>query len=111
LEAVSIGNLTELYEHCRTPHGRARVSRATGLPQRRLLDWAMTADLMRLPDVDLDICRRLRSAGIDSTAELRHRQPVALVRRLRQLGCTTCGPLRAARWVGAARRLATAVVP
>ena len=85
LQTAGVREPKDLLVRCATAIDRRRFHDMTGLGPDQLLDWALTLDLMRLPGVDADTARLLRTAGVDGVANLRDRRPSALVERLREL--------------------------
>jgi hypothetical protein len=51
LKGVGIGTVEALIEVCALPNARATVAERTGIPEKRILEWANHADLMRIDGV------------------------------------------------------------
>lgn len=69
----------ELLTRAATPRGRDELAAATGLGHKQILTWVNHADLMRIDGVGPEYADLLESAGVDSPAELAHRNPANLV--------------------------------
>ena len=73
LIVYGINSTDELLDACATAKGRTEVATATGLSSTQLLKWANMADLMRISGVSEEFSALLEAAGVDTVAELRHR--------------------------------------
>ena len=102
---------SDLLRQCRTSRSRRRFHDFTGLGPDQLLDWALTADLLRLPGVDAERARLLRAAGVEGVVALRYRRADYLAWRLWQLAPQRPPvPVRRVRaWIASARELPTVV--
>ena len=111
LEVFGIVTPFDLLKRCRTPRERRQFHEGTGLGPDQLLDWALTADLMRIPGVDATIAKLLRSAGVDGVVALRHRNATWLAGHLSRLAPEELELTseRVAEWIGAAQALPTVV--
>ena len=60
------------------PDGRERIAAATGISSKLILEWVNHVDLMRIKGVGSEYSDLLEAAGVDSPAELAHRNPANL---------------------------------
>jgi len=74
-----------LLERAKTRRGRDELAGTTGLSPRRILEWVNHVDLMRLDGVGPEFADLLEAAGVDSPAELAHRNAANLAARLAEL--------------------------
>jgi predicted flap endonuclease-1-like 5' DNA nuclease len=65
-----------------TPKGRAELAAATGIDAGKVLTWVNHVDLMRLTGVGSEYSDLLEAAGVDSPAELSHRNAANLATTL-----------------------------
>jgi hypothetical protein len=68
-----------------TSAGRDRLSEATGISEKLLLEWVNHADLMRIDGVGSEYADLLEAAGVDSCAELVQRNAANLAITFREL--------------------------
>ena len=61
-----------------TSAGRDRLSEATGISEKLLLEWVNHSDLMRIDGVGSEYADLLEAAGVDSCAELAQRNAANL---------------------------------
>jgi predicted flap endonuclease-1-like 5' DNA nuclease len=78
LNAAGIGSTDELLAAGATPKGRESLAETTGISGRLILEWTNHCDLMRLKGVGSEYSDLLEAAGVDSPAELGHRNVVNL---------------------------------
>jgi predicted flap endonuclease-1-like 5' DNA nuclease len=78
LQAAGIANTDALLERGATRKGREEIEEATGIAHKLILEWVNHADLMRLKGVGSEYSDLLEAAGVDSPAELAHRNPANL---------------------------------
>jgi uncharacterized membrane protein len=78
LAAVGIKTADELLEAGAKPGGREKLADSTGISGKLILEWINQVDLMRIPGVGPQYADLLSAAGVDSPAELSHRNPVNL---------------------------------
>lgn len=62
-----------------TRAGRQQLAEATGLSTERILEWVNRADLYRIKGVGSEYSDLLETAGVDTVAELAHRNAANLV--------------------------------
>ena len=78
LTAAGVPSTEELLTQGATTTGRARLAEATGISHKQILTWVNLADLMRIKGVGPEYSELLEAAGVDSPAELAHRNPANL---------------------------------
>ena len=99
-----------------TRAGRERIAEATGLSHALVLEWVNNADLMRIPGVGTQYSDLLEAAGVDSPAELAHRNAANLAQTFQEVVAARPGTVRRipteqeiASWIEAAAALPRAV--
>ena len=85
LKAAGVDTTDELLEAGASASGREHLADATGLTAHRILEWVNHADLMRLDGVGSEYADLLEAAGVDSCAELAHRNPANLAITFQEL--------------------------
>ncbi|RPI22163.1 MAG: DUF4332 domain-containing protein [Actinobacteria bacterium] len=65
--------------------GRKDLAEATGLDEKRILEWVNRADLMRVKGVGSEYSDLLEAAGADTIKELRRRNPKNLLEVMAEL--------------------------
>jgi predicted flap endonuclease-1-like 5' DNA nuclease len=78
LTAAGVPSTEELLTQGATTAGRAKLAEATGISHKQILTWVNLADLMRIKGVGPEYSELLEAAGVDSPAELAHRNPANL---------------------------------
>ena len=78
LAEAGITNTDQLLERGATSSGRTSIEAATGISGKLILEWVNHADLMRIDGVGSEYADLLEAAGVDSPAELAHRNPANL---------------------------------
>ncbi len=95
--------------------GRANLAAASGLSEKRILEWVNHADLMRVKGVGSQYSDLLEAAGVDSPAELAQRNAGNLAKTFAELDMARNTVRRApsekvvAGWIAHAKRLSKAV--
>jgi len=79
LGVVGIKTTDDLLERGAKPKGRDDLEAATGIAHALILKWVNRVDLYRLKGVGSEYSDLLEIAGVDSPAELAHRNPANLV--------------------------------
>jgi predicted flap endonuclease-1-like 5' DNA nuclease len=82
---AGISTTDELLARGATPKGRIGIESATGISGKLILDWVNHADLMRLNGVGSEYADLLEAAGVDSPAELAHRNPANLAQTFQEI--------------------------
>ena len=75
---AGVSTTDALLERGATETGRDRLSEATGISERQLLEWVNHVDLMRIDGVGSEYADLLEAAGVDSCAELARRNAANL---------------------------------
>jgi predicted flap endonuclease-1-like 5' DNA nuclease len=82
LKAAGIRTTQKLLERAKSFTDRQRLSEATEIDAKLLLDIANLADRMRIKGVGEDYARLLQKAGVDTVRELRYRNPANLAKKM-----------------------------
>lgn len=82
LAKMGVTSPETLLNACRTATDRAKISRATGIPEAKLLEWANLADLMRVPHLGPGYAQLLLRVGVTNVAALGRCGPDELRARL-----------------------------
>ena len=84
LRGAGVETVEELLTRGSSPGGRKTLSSASGITDALILEWVNHADLMRLKGVGSEYADLLEEAGVDSPAELGHRNAANLTAALEQ---------------------------
>ena len=116
LVEAGITTTEALLERGSTPRGRTGIESATGISGKLILEWVNHVDLMRLDGVGSEYADLLEAAGVDSPAELAHRNPANLAQTFQELVAARPGTVRripseatVAGWIEEAKSLDKAV--
>lgn len=82
LRKSGIRTTEALLKRAATKKGRLELAVATGLDEKRILEWINRADLMRCQGVGSEYSDLLEAAGVDTIKELRRRNPVSLTTKV-----------------------------
>ena len=85
LADAGIYTTEELLERGATPRGRTGIEAATGISGKLVLEWVNHADLMRIDGVGAEYADLLEAAGVDSPAELAHRNATNLATTFQEI--------------------------
>jgi predicted flap endonuclease-1-like 5' DNA nuclease len=85
LTAAGVATTDALLEQGGSAAGRDRLSEATGISEKQLLEWVNHADLMRINGVGSEYADLLEAAGVDSCAELARRNAANLATTFQEL--------------------------
>ena len=85
LRRAGVRTTEKLLRRAGTRGGRREISSATGVPEKRILEWVNRADLMRVKGVGEEYSDLLEAAGVDTCKELRNRNPQSLLMKLTQV--------------------------
>jgi len=85
LEAAGIETVEGLLEKGATRSGRTAIEEATGISHDKILEWVNHADLMRIDGVGSEYSDLLEAAGVDSPAELAHRNAANLAETVQEV--------------------------
>ena len=116
LVAAGVTTTDELLERGGSPKGRTALESATGISGKLILEWVNHADLMRIDGVGSEYADLLEAAGVDSPAELAHRNPANLATTFQELDAARPNTVRQvpsegmiAGWIEQAKALERAV--
>jgi len=73
LTAAGVRTTEDLLSSGANPAGRRELAATTGIDEKKVLEWVHDADLMRIPGVGTHYSDLLVAAGVESPAELAHR--------------------------------------
>jgi len=79
LAKAKVGSTATLLARAATAAGRKDLSKASGVTEKRLLEWVNRADLMRITGVGEEYSDLLEASGVDTVPELAKRKPANLV--------------------------------
>ena len=82
LRKAGVRSLHALFAKGKDRKGRRELAKATGLPEKRVLEWVNRADLFRIKGVGGQYSDLLEKAGVDTVVELAQRQPKNLFNAL-----------------------------
>lgn len=82
LKAAGIRSAAVLLDKASSVKGRKALAEKTGLSEKQLLDWANSADAMRIPGVGKTKVALLRAAGVTTVRELGYRNPERLAKSM-----------------------------
>ena len=88
LKAAGIRSAATLLERASSVKGRKVLADKTGLTEKQLLDWANSADAMRIPGVGKTKVALLRAAGVNTVRELGYRNPERLAKSMCEANAT-----------------------
>ena len=115
LSEAGITTTSLLLTECGTPGGRKTVAIKTGLKAEQILKWTNMADLMRISGVGEEYSELLEAAGVDTTKELRNRNPGNLTAHMKQVNTQKKlvrqppGLTQVTKWVAHAKELPPAI--
>jgi predicted flap endonuclease-1-like 5' DNA nuclease len=78
LGAAGVATTEDLLEKGATSKGRVELAAASGIDVAKILTWVNHVDLMRISGVGSEYSDLLEAAGVDSPAELAHRNAANL---------------------------------
>ncbi len=73
LAKAGIRSVNKLLEKGCTRKGRKEIAAASGVDEKRVLDWVNMADLFRIKGIATQFAELLKAAGVDTVKELRNR--------------------------------------
>ena len=85
LEGAGIRSTDALLEAGATRSGRRDLAEKTGIKPELILEWVNHADLMRIKGVGSQYADLLEAAGVDSPAELAHRNAENLAQTFQEV--------------------------
>ncbi len=75
LKAAGVSSVEDLLKMGASPAGRKQLEEKTGIQHSLILEWVNHADLYRIKGVGSEYSDLLEEAGVDTVAELAHRNP------------------------------------
>jgi predicted flap endonuclease-1-like 5' DNA nuclease len=112
LRGAGIDTTDELLEKGASRSGRAGLAETTGIDGGKILEWVNHADLMRIDGVGSEYSDLLEAAGVDSPAELAHRNAANLANTFQEVVAARPGIVRrvptekeVTDWIEQSRRL------
>jgi predicted flap endonuclease-1-like 5' DNA nuclease len=116
LAAAGIKTTDDLLTAGAKPQGREKIAEGTGISEKLILGWVNKVDLMRVPGVGPQYSDLLEAAGVDSPAELSHRNAANLADAVQSVVAERPGIVRRtptemdiAAWIEEAGKLAKVV--
>jgi predicted flap endonuclease-1-like 5' DNA nuclease len=109
LAPAGVKTTRDLLKRCADRKGRKHLAEATAISEKRLLEWANLADLMRIRGIGRQFAELLEAAGVDTVRELRHRkagnlaEKLSEVQKAKRLTRATPGAVRVQRWIDEAQ--------
>ena len=85
LTAAGVKTVEALLDHAKDPKGRKALAEASGIDEKKILDWANKADLMRIKGVAEEYSDLLEAAGVDTVKELKTRRADNLAAKLAEV--------------------------
>jgi uncharacterized membrane protein HdeD (DUF308 family)/predicted flap endonuclease-1-like 5' DNA nuclease len=82
LKAAEVSKPGDLLQLAANPAGRAKLAKATGVPEAVILRWVNQLDLRRVKGIGEAYADLLETAGVDTIAELAQRNPANLLNRI-----------------------------
>ena len=98
-----------------TRAGRGKLADATGISEKRILEWCNLADLMRVSGIGKQFAELLEAAGVDTIKELRGRNAANVAAKMKEvndakkLARSTPSESMVARWIAAAKGMEPAI--
>ena len=75
LKAAGVASVEGLLKIGSSPAGRKQLEDKTGIKHELILEWVNHADLYRVKGIGSEYSDLLEAAGVDTVAELAHRNP------------------------------------
>ena len=85
LVGIGIKSTDDFLMACGSAAGREKIAGLTGISGKLLLEWVNHVDLMRINGVGSEYADLLEAAGVDSCAELAHRNAKSLAETFQEL--------------------------
>jgi len=85
LTAAGVKTVETLLDKAKDPKGRKALADASGIDEKKILNWANKADLMRIKGVGEEYSDLLEAAGVDTVKELKHRKPENLLAKMTEV--------------------------
>jgi len=94
LAAAGIKTTDDLLAAGAKPGGRKSLEESTGIAHSLILEWVNHVDLMRIKGVGSEYSDLLEAAGVDSPAELAHRNAANLAETVQEVVAARPGIVR-----------------
>lgn len=75
LKGAGVASIEALLQMGATPKGREELAAKSGIGEKTILEWVNRADLFRIKGIGSEYSDLLENAGVDTVAELAHRNP------------------------------------
>jgi predicted flap endonuclease-1-like 5' DNA nuclease len=85
LAEIEVTSVESLLQMGATPQGRRMIEDKTGISHDQVLEWVNHADLFRIKGIGEEYSDLLEEAGVDTVAELAHRNAENLVAKLKEV--------------------------
>lgn len=82
LKSLGIRTTDRLLEAAKNPKGRSLLAEQTGYDRARILEWANSADRMRIKGMGKGYACLLKAVGVDTVKELKYRNPANLAKAM-----------------------------
>lgn len=111
LRGKGVHTTDHLLEKGATPAGREALAASSGISHKLILEWVNHVDLMRIDGVGSEYADLLEAGGVDSPAELAHRNAANLATTLEELNAARATVRRVPSaaviqgWIDQAKRL------
>lgn len=111
LRSAGIRTTIGLLRSTKTPAQRLKIANKIGVDGKRVRDWATCADRLRIKGVGWEYAELLRLVGVQTTNELRYRNPARLAKKMadantkRKLVRVLPSEHTVAKWIDDARKL------
>jgi predicted flap endonuclease-1-like 5' DNA nuclease len=116
LSEAGITTTQALLDRGKTPKGREELANATGISEKRILEWVNHIDLFRIQGIGSEYADLLEEAGVDTVPDLARRNPQNLHQTLVQtnqeknLVRQVPGASQVESWVNQAKALPRVIV-
>ena len=85
LQGAGVGTVEALLSEGGTPGGRKALADKSGISESLILEWVNHADLYRVNGIGSEYADLLEAAGVDTVAELAHRNAANLTAAMASL--------------------------
>jgi len=82
LAKAGVRSVEGLLKEGATKSGRKKIAEASGIDEKKVLDYVNMADLFRIKGIASQFAELLKAAGVDTVKELRNRKPENLHAKL-----------------------------
>ena len=82
LAKAGVRSVEGLLKDGATKSGRKKIAEASGIDEKKVLDYVNVADLFRVKGIASQFAELLKAAGVDTVKELRNRKPENLHAKL-----------------------------